>query len=182
MWVRSHPFPCCLKRSTRVDGTNKSDICRELGLEIGMGAADTLDEPLGGILEHEWDEFSRIQFLIRYLRIIIRMYCVHCTFCSVVNFQFSSSLNGYLNQFSAQETVIKFQMTLTHRVCNGPYRRPVYLPPVTTIVNSVNMTLKGVISKKVEISFGKIHKSNIFSFSYRYYYFKYSCTYICELL
>ena len=44
------------------------------------------------------------------------------------------------------------------------------------------MPSKGVISKKVEISFGKIHKSNISSFSYRYYYFKYSCTYICELL
>ena len=45
MWVRPHPFPCCLKRSTRVDGTNKSYICEELGFEIGMGAADTLDEP-----------------------------------------------------------------------------------------------------------------------------------------
>ena len=30
---------------TRVDGTNKSYICEELGFEIGMGAADTLDEP-----------------------------------------------------------------------------------------------------------------------------------------
>ena len=45
MWVRPHPFPCCLKHSTGVDSTNKSDFCKELGPEIGMGAADTLDEP-----------------------------------------------------------------------------------------------------------------------------------------
>ena len=53
MWVRTHPFPCCLKHSTRVDSTDKIDFCKELGHVISMGAADT--PKVSGGLDHEWD-------------------------------------------------------------------------------------------------------------------------------
>ena len=42
MWVRPHPFLCRPKNSTRVDSTNETDFFKELGLEISMGAADTV--------------------------------------------------------------------------------------------------------------------------------------------
>ena len=44
VWVRPHPFPCCLKHSTGVNCTNKIDFYEELGPQVGVRAADPLDE------------------------------------------------------------------------------------------------------------------------------------------